>query len=64
MGNSITKFLNDLYDDLENASLNGDVERVRFHIDRGVDVNRSDDARRTPLYWACEEGHLEVVRPI
>ena len=50
MGNSITKFLNDLYDDLENASLNGDVERVRFHIDRGVDVNRSDDARLSLIH--------------
>ena len=49
----------------------GDVERTRWLVERGADVNAHNESRckkqsagytGTSLMMACKEGHLEVVR--
>ena len=45
------------------ACKNGDCETVKLLIGKnGVDINKEDDFQETPLYIACENGHLEVVK--
>ncbi len=44
------------------AAWKGDLERLRFLLDRGARVNKGcvDDGM-TALIWASQDGHLEVV---
>lgn len=45
-----------------NAATSGDLESlVRLHI-QGLDLNKADYDRRTPLHLAANGGHLEVVK--
>lgn len=50
--------------DLMTASLNGDLERVRQSLERGVDVNSTDEKGTTPLMLAAYNGHTQVVRQL
>jgi ankyrin repeat protein len=48
---------------LLDAAAHGDLENVVHLIDNlGVNVNIADDKKRTSLHFACNGGHLEVVR--
>ena len=40
----------------------GNIELVKLLTEKGADINVKDGMGYTPLYWACEEGHLEVVK--
>lgn len=40
----------------------GDVAGVKKELDAGVDVNLLDELQDTPLYIACDGGHIEVVK--
>ena len=31
-------------------------------LDRGADVNQADEEGRTPLYIACQNGHVDAAR--
>ena len=46
---------------LHRVARTGDVDKVRA-LERRGDPNERDGWGRTPLHWACEEGHLEVAR--
>ena len=47
------------------CSLNGDLARVRWLLDRGADVNAAlTNNGFTSLMMACEKGHLEIVREL
>ena len=39
----------------------GNVETIKFLIDRGADPNSQGQFLRTPLYRAAFAGHLEAV---
>lgn len=39
-----------------------DVDEVRLHIERGVDVNKQDVSQNTPLGAAVENGRLAIVQ--
>ena len=39
-----------------------DVDEVKLHIERGVDVNKEDVSQNTPLGTAVENGRLAVVQ--
>ncbi len=46
------------------CTLNGDLARVRWLLDRGADVNAALTDSSTSLLMACEKGHLEIVREL
>jgi hypothetical protein len=43
------------------AAFKGHIAVVRFLLDQGADVNRTDSRSQTPLMWAITEHRLEVV---
>jgi len=45
------------------AAINGDLERIEFLISNGTDVNVMDPSQEnlTPLHFAAQYGHLNVV---
>jgi ankyrin repeat protein len=42
----------------------GDLQGVRFLIQKGANVNKEDKKGRTALYYASKNGHLDVVREL
>ena len=44
------------------AVLSGSQPTVRFHIQRGVDINSKDGDGRSPLMLAALKGNIEVCR--
>src|SRR5208282_3119488 len=44
------------------AVLSGAQSAVRFHIQRGVDVNSKDSDGRSPLMLAALKGDIEICR--
>ena len=49
-------------DSLFKAAQDGDLERLRTLIEKGVDVNSKTRYSATALSFAAEKGHLEMVR--
>ncbi|CAA0824588.1 BTB/POZ domain-containing protein [Striga hermonthica] len=49
------------YGDVFEASRAGDVERLRYLLECGVNVNARDQWDSVALYYACLAGHLEVA---
>ena len=47
-----------LTDDLIKACETGDIEKVKYLVDKGADIHRED----RDLRWAIENDHLEVVK--
>ena len=47
---------------LHSISVEGDVDRVRWLLDRGVDANAQTDYGWTPLHLAVLNQHLEIVQ--
>jgi acyl-CoA-binding protein len=43
------------------AARSGDCEQVRKLLEAGVDANQRDSEGCTPLHWAADRGHLNVV---
>ena len=55
--------LNDIYlGNIHSACLRGQYEVVLQLLRAGVDVNEEDFYGRTPLWSACHNGHLKVVK--
>ncbi|KAH7844976.1 hypothetical protein Vadar_033834 [Vaccinium darrowii] len=50
------------YGDVFEASRAGDVDRLRYLLDAGVNVNARDQWDSVALYYACLAGHLDVAR--
>ncbi|KAJ4980707.1 hypothetical protein NE237_031544 [Protea cynaroides] len=48
--------------DLFQASRAGDVERLRYLLESGVNVNARDQWDSVALYYACLAGHLDAAR--
>ncbi|XP_019052746.1 PREDICTED: BTB/POZ domain-containing protein At2g04740 [Nelumbo nucifera] len=48
--------------DVFEASRAGDVERLRYLIESGVNVNARDQWDSVALYYACLAGHLDAAR--
>jgi ankyrin repeat protein len=50
-------------DPIHDAARNGDLAAVQAELDKGVDVDGGDDSwpEMTPLHYAADEGHTEVV---
>ncbi|KAH9305006.1 hypothetical protein KI387_009410 [Taxus chinensis] len=48
--------------DVYEASRAGDVERLKFLLEAGVNVNARDAWDSTPLYYACLTGHFDAAR--
>ena len=44
------------------ASQNGNVDKVRFLLELGANVNVTGDLDNQPLHYAAEKGHIEVVK--
>ncbi|XP_075521488.1 BTB/POZ domain-containing protein At2g04740-like isoform X1 [Primulina tabacum] len=50
------------YGDVFEASRAGDVERLRYLLECGVNVNARDPWDSAALYYACLAGHLDAAR--
>lgn len=50
----------DGYTALIRAAANGNIEAVKFLLDRKVDINLHDNNGSTPLMWAAEKGHFDI----
>ncbi|XP_047181381.1 BTB/POZ domain-containing protein At2g04740 isoform X4 [Vigna umbellata] len=50
------------YGDIFEASRAGDVERLRYLLETGVNVNARDQWDSVALYYACLVGHLDAAR--
>lgn len=48
--------------DIFSASRAGDVDRLRYLLESGVDVNARDQWDSVALYYACLAGHLDAAR--
>ncbi|KAK3404390.1 hypothetical protein EUGRSUZ_K00713 [Eucalyptus grandis] len=48
--------------DIFSASRAGDVDRLRYLIETGVNVNARDQWDSVALYYACLAGHLDAAR--
>ncbi|MBA7689646.1 hypothetical protein ES703_98154 [subsurface metagenome] len=46
---------------LHQAAQAGDIDKVRILISEGADVNAKEKYGYTPLLWAKEKGHTEIV---
>lgn len=42
----------------------GDLARLRWLLKRGADVNIQDTLGKTALFFACESGHVDIVREL
>jgi len=42
--------------------LDGHLEVLRLLLDHGADKDAADEDGYTPLYRACYEGHLEIIK--
>ena len=51
-------------DELQDAARKGDAATVRKLIDEGVDVNTKFRYNATALFYACDHGHVEVVKAL
>ena len=40
----------------------GDLKTVRLLVKKGARVNAEGDCRYTPLHWAAQNGHVDVVK--
>jgi hypothetical protein len=49
-------------DQLQDAARKGDAAAVKKLLDDGVDVNTKFRYNATALFYACDHGHVEVVR--
>jgi hypothetical protein len=49
---------------LQEAARKGDAATVRKLIDEGVDVNTKYRYNATALFYACDHGHVEVVKAL
>ena len=49
-------------DELRRAAGAGDVAKVKELLDKGADVNAANSYGGTALAFACDRGHLEVIR--
>ncbi|KAL8477913.1 hypothetical protein ACS0TY_029991 [Phlomoides rotata] len=50
------------YGDVFEASRAGDIQRLRYLLDSGVNVNARDQWDSVPIYYACLAGHLDAAR--
>ncbi|KAM7495256.1 hypothetical protein LguiB_029865 [Lonicera macranthoides] len=50
------------YGDVFEASRAGDVDRLRYLLESGVNVNARDQWDSASLYYACLAGHLDAAR--
>src|SRR5262245_66415538 len=49
-------------DQLQDAARKGDAAAVKKLLDEGVDVNTKFRYGTTALFFACDHGHVDVVR--
>lgn len=52
----------ELNDDLHDAACLGDVSAVKSLLAEGHDPNAFDEISFTPLHYAADKGHLEIIR--
>ena len=52
----------DLNEDFLAAARKGDVAKLKELLDKGVDVNTKTQYGATALAYACDKGHVEVVK--
>ena len=48
-------------DPIHDAALDGDFDKVQRQLDAGVDVNEESSTGLTPLHYAANSGHNDIV---
>lgn len=64
LGSSVVPVKKVPYGDVFEASRAGDVERLRYLLEAGVNVNARDQWDSVALYYACLAGHLDAARTL
>jgi len=59
---SVPASVDDRGDQLLAATRKGDLAEVKRLLDEGADVNTRTRYNSTPLFFACDRGHTEIVR--
>src|SRR5947208_12915758 len=59
---AIPLLADDISDELLAQSRKGDVVAVNALLDKGADVNARSPYGQTPLFFASDRGHTEVVK--
>ena len=52
------KIEEDIFDCIEKSN----IDAIKYHLNQPIDVNQITDQHETPLWVACEKGHLEIVQ--
>ena len=60
LSTTIPLLADDLGDDLLAATRKGDIAQVKALLDKGASVNAKTRYNQTPLFFACDRGHLEI----
>ena len=59
---AIPLLADDLGDDLLAATRKGDLAQVKALLDKGANVDSKTRYNQTPLFFACDRGHLEIAK--
>ncbi|KAJ3261416.1 Ankyrin repeat domain-containing protein 40 [Boothiomyces macroporosus] len=55
--------MNDLHENLREASANGNTKAVLFYLENGADINNQNKMNGwTALHWACSRGQEELIK--
>ena len=58
----VKPLVHELLESLHLASRQGHIEIVIFLLEKGANLESTDNLGRTPLHWASVKGHLEIVQ--
>lgn len=40
----------------------GNLDMVKYCVEKGIDINQGDDYNNTPLIYACDRGYIDIIK--
>lgn len=47
---------------IHSAALYGDIKRIKYLINTGININSKDGRKRTPIMYVAEDGSIEIIK--